>query len=353
LQKDMLSTSGLAGFDQLVRELGGHSEEALKRVEIDPSILMENNRAVAFTAVANLLEDVARALNCPDFGMRFAERQNLVSLMSPLDRLVRSAPTLGRATLLGIKNMAVYSPAIRETLEFDYNKNLFRLRYETRRGDLGLTPQLSERTLLLICNASFLLTGGKVKAREVWFMHTRVSPQHVYRTRFGSTVRFSQECDAVFFTGDDLRQKVVSSDKEAFRNEVKLVQTMFPAINDNIEIPVGDFLRDNLQSMATRKHLADHLGLSTRTLHRKLSAAGWTFESIRDDVRRNLAILYLARNDLTLTEVAGMLGYSELAVFSRSCQRWFCSTPGTLRRLLTINRFVPWYPLGSPRELEV
>ncbi len=333
----MISTHGLEGFEELVRQLSGDPAQALARVGIDPAALSQSHKTVAFTAFAALLEDVARTLSCPDFGMRFAERQDLVTIMSPLDRLVRNAPTLGRATQSAINHMAVYSPAIRETLEFDYSKHLFRLRYDTRLGQPGLTPQLSERTLLLVCRVNHLLTGGKVRPREIWFRHARISPQQVYRDRFGTTVRFSQERDAVFMSGDDLRQQVVGSDLEMFCKERKLVEDAFPRSNEDLETPVRDFLQDNLHHAATRQHLADHLGLSTRTLHRKLGEAGWTFETIRDDVRRTLAPCYLSRSDLSLTEVAALLGYSELAVFSRSCQRWFSLTPGNLRRGLRIN----------------
>ena len=57
-----------------------------------------------------------------------------------------------------------------------------------------------------------------------------------------------------------------------------------------------------------------------------------------DEVRRNLAYRYLARADLTLSDIAGRLGYSELAVLSRCCQRWFGSSPRQLRQSLVAAR---------------
>ena len=91
----------------------------------------------------------------------------------------------------------------------------------------------------------------------------------------------------------------------------------------------------------TRQNVARVLGFQERTLNRHLSKRGTSFEAIRDEVRRDLAFRYLARVDLPLTEVAGRLGYSELAVLSRCCQRWFGTSPRRLRQSLQVSRRLP------------
>jgi AraC-like DNA-binding protein len=53
---------------------------------------------------------------------------------------------------------------------------------------------------------------------------------------------------------------------------------------------------------------------------------------LRDENRRSQALRYLLFTDMRLTDIAERLGYADLAVFSRSCRRWFRSSPREFRR---------------------
>lgn len=84
----------------------------------------------------------------------------------------------------------------------------------------------------------------------------------------------------------------------------------------------------------TREQVARSLGIHARTLQRRLCKVGLTFETLRDEARRTLAVRLLARRDLHISEIVGRLGYSAPAVLSRSCRRWFAATPREMRRHL-------------------
>jgi AraC-like DNA-binding protein len=73
------------------------------------------------------------------------------------------------------------------------------------------------------------------------------------------------------------------------------------------------------------------LGLHPRTLHRRLKAEDTSFESIKDEVRRDVALRYLQETDHPLTFIAEKLGYAEQSVLTRSCARWFSTCPSELR----------------------
>ena len=77
------------------------------------------------------------------------------------------------------------------------------------------------------------------------------------------------------------------------------------------------------------------LGLHPRTLQRRLREEGECFESLKDSVRRDVALQYLIQPDVPLSRVAELLGYSEASVLSRSCARWFSATPKQLRNELS------------------
>jgi AraC-like DNA-binding protein len=72
--------------------------------------------------------------------------------------------------------------------------------------------------------------------------------------------------------------------------------------------------------------------MSTRTLQRRLQARGIVYAGLVDDVRRRLSDKYLADVNLSLGEIAYLLGYSESSAFNRAYRRWTGRTPSADRR---------------------
>lgn len=91
-----------------------------------------------------------------------------------------------------------------------------------------------------------------------------------------------------------------------------------------------------------RRHLAEEppslneigrqFAMTPQTLRRRLREEGQGFRTIKDDLRRDAAIEYLTRPDLTLHEVAAMLGFSEASTFHRAFKGWTGVAPGEYRR---------------------
>jgi AraC-like DNA-binding protein len=69
-------------------------------------------------------------------------------------------------------------------------------------------------------------------------------------------------------------------------------------------------------------HVAALLGMSTRTLQRRLRDWGFSFEEVLDDLRRVEAVRRISRGHDTMMEIAFMLGYSDQAHFTRAFRRW-------------------------------
>jgi AraC-like DNA-binding protein len=74
------------------------------------------------------------------------------------------------------------------------------------------------------------------------------------------------------------------------------------------------------------------LGMSRQTLFRRLKAEGVTFEQVLDELRRRLALDYLAGRKVSVSEVAYLVGFSDPAAFSRAFKRWTGQSPRSFRR---------------------
>jgi AraC-like DNA-binding protein len=78
--------------------------------------------------------------------------------------------------------------------------------------------------------------------------------------------------------------------------------------------------------------VARRLGVSARTLQRRLHGEGTSFRGVVDDTRARLARHYLGRTELTASEIAYLLGFDEPNSFFRAFQRWTGTTPEGHRR---------------------
>ena len=97
----------------------------------------------------------------------------------------------------------------------------------------------------------------------------------------------------------------------------------------------GYRVQDVADGNAAIEDVANMLHMHPRTLQRRLTTEGTTFEKVRDDVRRRMAEIYLANEVVPLAHVAHLLGYANQSVLTRSCLRWFGKTPLAMRQQVT------------------
>jgi AraC-like DNA-binding protein len=116
-----------------------------------------------------------------------------------------------------------------------------------------------------------------------------------------------------------LQQALVASGLEA------------PGVSD-LEQAIRARLRDALPAAtATPVRVARLLGMSERTLQRRLGESGSSFTALLEDFRRAEAMRLLADTDVALAEVAARLGYAEQTSFTRAFRRWSDTTPAAWR----------------------
>jgi AraC-like DNA-binding protein len=325
----------LRGYRELVRELGGRPDPMLETAGIAPHAAEQPSATVPLRALGRLLEDTAAALGCPDLGLRLAERQAMPAVMQPLDQLYCTAPTIRDAFLVSVRHMSAFNSGLVLQLEELPEEGMHLVDYQLLDG-LALFPQLIELLVLLTHNSIVWLSAGFVQSRKVWFTHLGISSPATYARRFNTVVEFGREYDGLFLRETDLKASVADCNAELFASEMRRIEQRFPTRHADIALRVRQTVFRVLGQAedCTRRNVARHLGFQERTLNRRLSKRGTSFEAIRDEVRRDLAFRYLARADLPLTEIAGRLGYSELAVLSRCCRRWFGTSPRRLRQSL-------------------
>jgi AraC-like DNA-binding protein len=100
------------------------------------------------------------------------------------------------------------------------------------------------------------------------------------------------------------------------------------SITHRIREILGDDFRGEMPSF---EGLTGLLNMSARTLRRRLEKEGTSYQRIKDNARRDVAISMLSRDGMTVSEVAEQVGFSDPSAFHRSFKKWTGQSPGSYR----------------------
>ncbi|MNP06530.1 HTH-type transcriptional regulator VirS [compost metagenome] len=149
---------------------------------------------------------------------------------------------------------------------------------------------------------------------------------------FGTAVQFNCLMDGIICRTSDLDRALPSADPEMAHYVHQYLKSIHAdsrtALLEQVHQMIWTLLPTGRCSV---EQVAAHLGRDRRTLHRQLTREGETFSSLLDQVRRELAARYLANPHHPLSEIAGVLGFSELSAFSRWFSRLFDCSPSSWR----------------------
>ena len=175
------------------------------------------------------------------------------------------------------------------------------------------------------------LTGNQeLAATRIGFMHKPLCDTGLYEAWFGCPVQF--QCPVLFVEGP--ASLLLQPIRRADPSLKKLLSDQAKGLLDQTVQDDGfqsEFQKALLKGMRfgkpNQEYVASLLNMSTRTLHRRLQEQGAQFKDVLKATRLQLAKDYLQKNQLTLSEIALLLGYSEQSAFSRAFAAWTGTTP--------------------------
>ena len=175
-----------------------------------------------------------------------------------------------------------------------------------------------------------LITGRDLRLSRVDFRHARPKEARTVRQVFGAPVRFRQDGMAMVLEAKLLDCPIEAADNELLkilkRHCRQILGTRPKA--DDLGFEVQQLITTLLPSGQPKiDAVAQELGMSSRTLTRRLAEDGLTYKGLLDEVRRKLALQYLRYRRISVKKVAYLLGYSEVSAFYHAFRRWTGSSP--------------------------
>jgi AraC-like DNA-binding protein len=179
------------------------------------------------------------------------------------------------------------------------------------------------------------LTGIRLAPVRVRLAHPRSGQSAELTQFFGGNVEFSAAVDELSFAPTIKDTPVISADHhlnkllitycEEALGQRRLHRGAFRASVENAIVPLLPHGSANLEAVANR------LGVSQRTLARRLAVEGLNFSAVLENLKTDLAKRYLADNDLSISQIAWLLGYQEVSSFTHAFKRWSGKTPRQVR----------------------
>jgi AraC-like DNA-binding protein len=309
---------------ELANELGWRREE-----------LETDGATVSGASTYRHMEMLFGRTGFADFVMAATELHTLSSL-GVVGLACKTAPTVGDAMACHQRYQHLTNRTARYAASIEGGELTLR---EDRLGETCLGSRLVSDYTMFIALRLLRLSGGSPVVLRM--RSRRDAMSDVERTRFEAflvaPIEVGADAAELVLEATILGAPITSADAELATYLRGVLERSAPSEGD--EAPLLREVRAAIQSAllqgaVTAGQVAKSLGLGHRTLQRRLGRLGVSFAEVLDATRRDLAERYLARPELSLGELAYLLGYSEQASFHRAFRHWHDVTPAAYRRTI-------------------
>jgi AraC-like DNA-binding protein len=308
--------------------------EAAREAGMDVASLRELH-GDAWTERGRIWSQIMRAVRIDGFPIRVVKRYSAGEIV-PLGMVAQVAPDLRSAFQRMLDHQHALTGMVLARMHDDAARSTTILEVLPVEGsDLG---GRCRREMIVASGLKVArdITGEWIRPRRVCFAHAEPRDPREHEAFFDCEVRFDSEYDGFELDRDTLAIPLPGADPDLSQFLVEHLHAIAgdpPADLATLEGSVRQAICSRLgkQPLAIGA-LAKELGMSSRTLRRRLIEQRTSYHDILDRVRRELADELLADPDHKLSEVAFLLGFSDASAFHRAYVRWTGRTPASRRR---------------------
>ena len=306
------------------------TEPLLRPFELSERDVEDPDRRVPQDVVTDLWDRAVSLSGDPSFGLR-ALRSLSPARRSLAEYLLLNSPSLGAMIERGIRFERLWQEGREASLSVQ--GELAILEWSARPG-LRFSRALSEFAVAMVVLLARAATGRQLSG-EVRFLHPAPPELRPYDELFSGKVTFSAGTQALLFPAELLGTPLRKADPallsvlEAHAREMLERLPLARSFAQSVRQAV---LTSLVNEGAPLERVSEKLGLSSRTLRRRLADEGLSYQELVDELRAELALRYLADPAISVTEVAFLLGFSDGAAFSKAFRRWTGESPSTVRK---------------------
>lgn len=310
-------------------QTGVDPDEILKVVDLDPAVIGDVEARISVTQLNAIWEEIALQAEDQDLGLHFGEAAPDFLGGHVLFSVMMNCPTVESA----IEKVARYHGLLTDfvQLRLTQQENYAHLSWEPVRTDIELDRHHSESVFAMLVSILRGLTEDGIHLVEARFNHPRPKNTTEHQRVFRCPVMFGWPKNELVIRQQDLSLPVFLANPELLEMLEQFAQKSLKRLYtpdtwaDRVTRSLGKILVQGEKPSADA--VAFDLAISARHLQNKLRAEGTTYRQLLDQVRRELALDYLKRAEMTMCDIAFLLGFSEQSAFNHAFKRWTGSSP--------------------------
>jgi AraC-like DNA-binding protein len=298
---------------------------------LDPDWLKDPDRQVSGAVLRSLWREAVQQTGDRHLGLHIGEAFNL-SAIGIVGYVLLNCQTFGQVldklcqyTRLFSQGVAIQYQVVQGWVQCDCEIVADMENYLTEEP-----RQPIESTFAALVTATQQLTGKPLPVQAVWFQHPSPEDCSEHHRIFQATVQFSQPINRIVFTTDCLNWPVRSANAsllavfEDHAAAMLAAQRQSQSYAEKVMLAVSQCLPAEVPTVET---IARRLMVSVRQLQRALQAEQTSYQQVLDVTRQNIALRQLQNPDVSVQDVAFLLGFSEPSAFHRAFKRWTGQTP--------------------------
>jgi len=302
----------------------------LQSAGILPDVLAEPMSRVTASQYAALVKSIW--LEMQDEYMGLGQEPSPLGSFAMMCHAIIHCPTLEKAFRRAYRFYGLFLHLPEITLEVDEQ-------YATIKVDdskLNDPDRFLIESLLVIWHrfGSWLI-GRRINVVEAHFNFAPPTMANEYKRIFSCDIHFNAPFTGLRFPVKFLQERLVQNETTLRNFLIHSPADLLarPDEGNSLVAQIRHIIGDDLsQELPNFEDVASSLHTSPQTLRRRLKEEGLTYQELKDQMRRDTALFYLERGDLSIQEVAEKLGFSEPSTFHRAFKKWTGMTPGAYRQ---------------------
>lgn len=328
----LIRANVIKGFATFLEETGVSAESLLNEMKLPALALQAPESLLPFKQVAEFYAAAARKTGCEHFGLLVGQKTSIVNL-GAYGRLLSQSLTLHDAINKGIYMVPTYTSGEQFWLEEHGDQIWICRHFVTEPGQA--MQQADHFSVMVTIDLIRLAAGSQWRPSQILLQTPSTSGLENFEALSNAAILFQQKVTAVVFPRSfltlPLRNLNFYHDHQRCE-DYELLHSSAPATN--FPGSVRQIIATLLQEQQTDiQVVAEIVGMSVRTFQRQLNELDLTYSRLVEQVRFEQSLRLLAAPEVKLAEIAGELGYTDAANFTRAFKRWTGVSPTEFRHL--------------------
>lgn len=318
---------------QVLEENGLQREEVLSECNLSEDLFLDPDEHLTAVQFGHLMDQCGRINPTVPLGLQFGEKATLACL-GPLGMAIMHGKTLGEALEFYLRCYPIVDQFAKISVhDLDHGRSLYQIEIPEYWPGTYRKFSIEAFFSCLIANAK-ILSGKELKPFYINFDYERgEKAKTAYENFFDCSINFNNAHNGVVFDRSHLDLPIISSNAALYNiyrsqcEQMLLEVDHAPTLSSKIE----KYVLSHMEASVQVSDVADHLGMSKKTLANRLKKEGTNFQEVVNTTRAKQAKKLLQSSSLSVEEIAAVIGFSDASNFRKAFKKWTGSPPSEFR----------------------